>query len=181
MSLFNDITGIRGKVTATVFVANGEVKMRPQNWLQKFLRLPLKPMISINHNIVTNEGDALIADLMQETPERTKVDNANGVIGVGTGFASETKTVDALVTQTGSDEEMDATYPITKSGWGVGEDNVVVYRSTFEAGDLNDTGIDEALLGNGTDTLAYAQITPTVDVTTADTLQVTWELTLLGA
>ena len=76
---------------------------------------------------------------------------------------------------------MDTGYPQTKGSWGAADDNVLVYVATFEAGDLNATGIDEALLGNGTDTLAYAEINPAVDVTTSDTLEVTWELTFLGA
>lgn len=173
--------GIRGKVTVKVLDSNGEVKRRKQTALQKFLGLPGSKMISVNHNIVTNEGDALIADLLQDTPERTKLDNTNAVIGVGTGFTTEAKTVDALVTQTGSDEAMDASYPQTKGAWAAADDNVIVYKSTFEAGDLNQTGIDEALLGNGTDTMAYAQISPAVDVTSTDTLEITWEITLLGA
>jgi len=172
---------LTGKVIVKVTDEFGEIKHFEPNFFQRLLRLPGSPMIVENHNIVTDEGDALIADLMQETPERTKVDNTNGLIGVGTGFVSETKGTDALVTQTGSDEAMDATYPITKGDWAAGDDGVIVYKSTFEAGDLNDTGIDEALLGNGTDTLAYAQISPAVNVTSSDTLEVTWEITLLGA
>ena len=181
MSLLRSKIGLKGKVIAKVYGPDGNLKKKPNTWFRNLLRLPEKDMISINHNIVTNEGDALIADLLQNTPERTKVDTSNGVIGVGTGFTTEAKTVDALVSQSGSDEAMDTGYPQTKGDWAAADDNVVVYRSTFEAGDLNATGIDEALLGNGTDTLAYAQITPAVDVTTADTLQVDWELTLLGS
>jgi hypothetical protein len=181
MSLFKSKVRLTGKVTARVLDKDGNVKLYPPNWYQKLLGLPGRKMISVNHNIVTNEGDALIADLMQETPERTKVDNTNGVIGVGTGFVTELKTTDALVTQTGVDEAMDVGFPETKGDWGLADDGIIVYVSTFEAGDLNDTGIDEALLGNGTDTLAYAQITPAVDVSTSDTLEVTWEITLLGA
>jgi len=94
---------------------------------------------------------------------------------------SELKTTDALVTQTGVDEAMDATYPKQKGAFAATDDNVIQYRSTFEAGDLNASGIDEALLGNGTDTLAYAEISPAVNVTAADTLQVDWELTILGS
>ena len=138
-------------------------------------------MISENHNIVTDEGDALIVDMLVTTGTQTAVDNSNGKIGVGTGFATELKSTDALVTQSGSDEEMDATYPLQKGAFLAANDSTIVYRATFDAGDLNDTGIDEALLGNGTDTLAYAEITPTVDVTTNDTLQVDWELTFLGS
>lgn len=188
-------SSITGLVKATVFGPDGEVKRYPihpvmsrfPNFVQKLgeqlLGIPVSgsEMISVNHNIVTDEGDALIVDMLVTTGARTAVDNGNGVIGVGTGYVTELKSTDALVTQSGSDEAMDATYPLQKGAWAAADDNVVVYRSTFEAGDLNATGIDEALLGNGTDTLAYAQITPTVDVTTSDTLQVDWELTFLGA
>jgi hypothetical protein len=176
-----DRVSLKGQITVKVFDKNGNLKRHNPNWIQRLFGLSGSEMISVNHNIVTNEGDALVADLMQETPERAKLDNANGVIGVGTGFVSELKTTDALVTQTGSDEAMDATYPQTKGAWAAADDGVIVYVSTFEAGDLNDTGIDEALLGNGTDTLAYAQITPAVDVSSSDTLEVTWEITFLGA
>lgn len=172
---------LTGKLTVTVFGPDGEIKCFEPRWWEKFLGLSGRKMQMTNHNIVTNEGDALIADLMQMTPERDKVDETNGVIGVGTGYVSEGKTVDALVTQTGSNEPIDTGYPVTKGDWGAADDNIEQYRATFEAGDLNDTGIDEALLGNGTDTLAYAQITPAVDVGTSDTLQVDWELTFLGS
>jgi len=176
-----DRTILRGQVTARVYGPDGRLKRYPQTRLEKLLGKPGKPMEMTNHNIVTNEGDALIADLLQETPERTKLDNSNAVIGVGTGFSSEVKTVDALVTQTGSNEGMDTGYPQTKGAWAAADDNVIVYKATFEAGDLNDTGIDEALLGNGTDTMAYAEISPAVDVSSADTLEITWEITILGA
>ena len=181
MSLFNNKMGIKGKVTARVLDASGNVKRHSPNWYQRLLGLPGNEMISVNHNLVTDEGDALIADLAQQTPERTKVDNTNGKIGVGTGWISTTKSTDILVAQEGIDEAMDPTYPITKGDWAAGDDGVIVYMATFEAGDLNASGIDEALLGNGTDTLAYAQITPAVNVTTLDTLEITWEITFLGA
>jgi hypothetical protein len=181
--MLRDKAGLKGKVTVTVYsdYENKVIKTYPKTWLQELLGLEASPMQMTNHNIVTNEGDALFVDMLVTTGARTAVDNANGVIGVGTGFSTETKATDALVTQTGSDEAMDATYPLQKGAWAAADDNVIVYQSTFEAGDLNDTGIDEALLGNGTDTLAYAQISPAVNVTTADTLQVTWEITFLGA
>jgi hypothetical protein len=76
---------------------------------------------------------------------------------------------------------MDTGYPQTEGGWGAANDGVIVYKATFEAGDLNNNGIDEALLGNGTDTMAYAQITPAIDVSATDTLECTWKLTLLGS
>jgi hypothetical protein len=179
--MIRDKAGITGFVRATVFGPDGEIKRHPRTWLDKLLGREGRLMISENHNIVTDEGDALIVDMLVTTGTQTAVDNSNGKIGVGTGFATELKSTDALVTQTGSDEEMDPTYPLQKGAFLAANDNTIVYRSTFEAGDLDDTGIDEALLGNGTDTLAYAEITPTVDVTTNDTLQVDWELTFLGS
>ncbi|GHU45506.1 hypothetical protein FACS1894190_17650 [Spirochaetia bacterium] len=49
---------------------------------------------------------------------------------------------------------------------------------------MNANGINEAALLNGSGAsaacLAYAQITPSVNVTSADTLQVLWEITILG-
>lgn len=192
---------IKGLVTARVYGPDGNLKtfdahpaiawlpfsvQKALSRLSKGLTYDGQPMEATNHNIVTNEGDAMIADLMSETPGQTKVDNTNGHISVGTGFTSEAKTVEACVTPTGSSEVMDATYPKMKGAFGAANDNVTQYRATFEAGDLNATGIDEAALMNHAtpasgDCLAYAQITPAVNVTTSDTLEVTWELTFTGA
>lgn len=176
---------IKGKVTATVYGPDGNIKRFAPNFLQKFFGFPGRPMIVVNHNIVTDEGDALIADLMAHTPAKTKVDNTNGFIAVGTGYTgASNKTATDVLTPTGSREAMDATYPKVKGAFGAANDNVTQYRSTFEAGDLNVTGIDEVALMNAStsgDCLAYAQITPAIDVTSADTLQIDWELTFLGA
>lgn len=147
----------------------------------------LRWMLGFNHNIVTNQGDALVADNMSETPAQTKVDNSNGYITVGTGWTGTTpKTNEAVNTPTDSPEVMDATYPKQKGAFGAANDNVTQYRATFEAGDLNASGIDEAGLGNNAteasgDNLAYGEISPLVNVTTADTLQVDWEITYTGA
>ena len=176
-----DPVGVTGSLGWVVLDKDGHNKLYKPNFIQRLRGQPGTLMMGVNHNIVTDVGDALIADQMQETPERDKVDNTNGVIGVGTGYVSATKSVTTLVTQTGVDEAMDATYPQTEGAWGAANDGVIVYVSTFEAGDLNDTGIDEAILDNGTDTLAYAQITPAIDVATADTLEVTWKITFLGS
>ena len=186
MTSLNSKTRISGRVTAVVFDENGEIKRFKPKWYERFLGLKGRLMIVTNHNIVTDEGDALIADNMANTPAKTKVNNANGYIEVGTGFTSETKSVLSCVTPTGSTEPMDSTYPILKGSFGAANDNVTIYRSTFEAGDLNATGIDEAaLLNNATaasaECLAYAQISPAVDVSSSDTLQITWELTFLGS
>ena len=79
---------------------------------------------------------------------------------------------------------LDAGFPALKAAWGNAGDTTVTYRATFAAGSLNANGINEACLlnGNGTsaDCLAYAQISPSVNVTESDTLQVVWEITILG-
>lgn len=198
--MFQDKARITGQVTARVYGPDGQLKCFPehpvlkhfplgiQRFAERMFGIPISgsPMEVTNYNIVTDEGDAMVADLCAQTPARTKVDNTNGYIEVGTGYVSETKAVTSCVTPTGSPEVMDATYPLLKGSWGAADDNVTQYRATFEAGDLNATGIDEAALLNGStattaDCLAYAQITPAVNVTTADTLEVTWELTFTGA
>jgi len=181
-----DKSKIEGFVRATVYDSSGQIKHYPQTWWQKLLRLSGKKMISVNHNIVTDEGDALVADLMAETPAQTKVDGTNGHIEVGTGFVSESKSATSCTTPTGSPELLDATYPKLKGAFGAADDNVIQYRATFEAGDLDATGIDEAALINNAvagsaDCLAYAEITPAVNVTSSDTLQVDWELTFTGS
>lgn len=135
-----------------------------------------------NHNIITHQGDALIADIMSETPSRTKVDNTNGEIAVGTGWTGTSpKTNTSVNTLTGSPTGLESGYPQLKGSFGNTDDNVVQYRAVFSAGTLNVSGIDEVSLGNGTDNLAYAEISPSVNVGTSDTLQVDWEITFLGA
>jgi hypothetical protein len=79
---------------------------------------------------------------------------------------------------------LDSGYPALKAAWGSTGDTTITYRATFAAGALNANGINEACLlnGNGTSAncLAYAQISPAVNVTSSDTLQILWEITILG-
>jgi hypothetical protein len=79
---------------------------------------------------------------------------------------------------------LDLGYPKRKAAWGSAGDTTVIYRASFAAGALNANGINEACLlngdGSGANCLAYAQISPAVNVTTADTLQILWEITILG-
>lgn len=191
--MLRDQATIKGTVSATVFGPDGQPKRRDKLTTRQFFKAlfhartwaEFKRMLrfeyAINHNIVTDQGDALVADAMSAAA-RTPVDNTNGQITVGTGWTgTNTKQNTGVNTPTGSAEIMDATYPKLKGTWGAGDDNVVQYRVTYEAGDLNANGIDEAALGNGTDNLAYGQITPDVNVSTLDTLQIDWEITFLGA
>lgn len=197
-AILGDTVGVRGKVTFEVWGPDGDTELgiklgRPDMGIavrenqftgeMEVVYLQQKP---VTKNLVVDEGDALIADLLQNTPEKQKLDVSNGYIAVGKGGTAPSKSATNWVqTPTGSAEVMDAGYPQTKGDWAAANDNVIVYEATFEAGDLNDTGIDEAVLANNTaegtsETMAYAQMT-SVDVTTADTLKVTWEITLLGA
>lgn len=162
---------LTGKVTARVYDKDGQLVQE-----------------AVNHNIITDEGDAMIADLMANTPARQKLDNTHGFIPVGTGWTGTTPKANTWVnTQTGSSRALDATYPILKGTWGNANDNVTVYKATYTPGLLNVNGINEAALTNGAsngasvDCLAYAQITPSVNVTVNDTLEITWEITLLGS
>jgi hypothetical protein len=180
-----DSIKIRGKVTIRVLDIDGNVKRCKPNWIERLLKLPGRHMEFRHHNIVTREGDALIADALLAAPTKTKVTSASGFIQVGTGWTgNSTKTNTRCNTPTGSMKALDSSYPALKAAWGSTGDTTVTYRATFAAGALNANGINEACLLNGNSStancLAYAQITPSVNVTSSDTLQVLWEITILG-
>jgi hypothetical protein len=167
----NNRISFRSRVTATVYNKRGKIIAQ-----------------SINHNIVTDQGDAYLADLMSNSPVRTKITAAAGYIPVGTGYTGvSNKTQTFVKTQTGASEALDATYPLLKGSWGATDDNVIIYKATYEAGDLNANGINEAAItshasaGASCSCLAYAEITPSVNVTINDTLEVQWEIELLGS
>jgi len=192
-----DRTGIRGSVCVQVFGPDGKLKKRELSFgqaikiIKQYLnqkKISFKEMIkmmsyeySINHNLVTDEGDALLVDMLVTTGTQSAMNNANAEMGVGDGYAGVAKSTDALVNIIDVEQGMEATYPKQKGAFGAANDNVVQYRTIFAAGEATGSGLDETLLGNGTDTLAYAEITPVVNKGAADTLQVDWEITLLGA
>jgi len=176
---------IKGNVTVQVFDCNGKLKRHRPNFFQRLFGLQGKFMVQEFHNIVTREGDALIADALLAVPVKAKVSNASGYIQVGIGWTgNSTKTNTRCNTSTGSMKALDASYPALKAAWGASGDTTVTYRATFAAGDLNANGINEACLLNGnaigSNCLAYAQINPSVNVTSSDTLQILWEITILG-
>jgi len=176
---------IKGRVTVRVLDENGNVKRVKPGFFRRMLCLQGRQMVSRHHNIVTREGDALIADALLASPTRTKVTSANGYIQIGTGWTGNgTKTNTRCNTPTGSMKALDANYPALTAAWGNTGDTTLSYRATFAAGSLNVNGINEACLlngnGNGANCLAYAQINPSVNVTASDTLQVLWEITILG-
>ena len=176
---------IRGRVTVRVLDKDGNVKRRMPGRFGRFLKMRGRLMEVCHHNIVTREGDALIADALLAAPARIKVSSSSGFIQVGTGWTgNSTKTNTRCNTPLGSMKTLDSGYPALKAAWGNTGDTTVTYRATFEAGLLNGNGINEACLLNGNGTaancLAYAQITPAVNITASDTLQVLWEITILG-
>lgn len=191
--MFREKSLMRGRVKLTVKDESGNLKKRVTWNVKVFLVVfvclihrefqnakdMFKYEMAINHNIVTDHGDALIVDMLVTTGTKTAVDNTNGKMGIGTGYVSATKSVTALVTQNGLDTGMEATYPKQKGAFAATDDNVIQYRSIFTGHTA--TGIDEAALGNGTEFLAYAEVTPVVNLVPADTLQVDWEITMLGS
>jgi len=176
---------IRGSVTVQVFDRFGKVKRKKPGFVRRLLGLPGRYYVLNRHNIVTREGDALIADALLPVPNKTKVTGTNGYIQIGTGWTgNSTKTNTRCNNATGTMKALDASFPTLKAAWGNTGDTTIIYRATFEAGSLNANGINEAVLLNGNDVgascLAYAQITPSVNVSADDTLQIVWEITILG-
>ena len=106
---------------------------------------------------------------------------------MGTGWTGTTIKANTYVnTKSGSPKVMSTGYPKLKGAWGAANDSVVQYRSEFAAGDLKTTGLDEAGIINSAtsstaDLLAYAEVSPSLNVSTDDTLQVDWEITFLGS
>jgi hypothetical protein len=176
---------VKGLVTVRVLDRDGKVKRRQPSWFRRLCKLPGRPMEQKHHNIVTRQGDALIADALLASPSKTKVTNSSGYIQVGTGWTGNgAKTNTRCNTATGNMKLLDSGYPALKAAWGNTGDTTITYRATFAAGTLNANGINEVCLRNGNsdsaNCLAYAQITPTVNVTLNDTLQILWEITILG-
>jgi hypothetical protein len=170
----------RGKVTVRVLDSNGNIKRRKPGIFRRLLKLPGKKMESIHHNIITYEGDALIADWVSKTPVKSKL----MYMQVGTGWTGNSpKSNTGCNSPTGSRFGMASWYPKIKGNFGSDDDNVTVYKSIFMQEELNANGINEIVLMNaysGGDCLAYAQIVPEVNVTLNDSLTVEWEITFLG-
>ena len=176
---------IRGRVTVRVLDKDGNIKRKTPGLFRRLFKMRGRLMEFRHHNIVTRQGDALIADALLASPSRTKVTSSSGFIQVGTGWTGNSiKNNTRCNTATGSMKTLDSGYPSRGASWGSAGDTTLTYRATFAAGDLSANGINEACLLNGNsgsaDCLAYAQITPAVNVTTSDTLQVVWEITILG-
>jgi hypothetical protein len=136
-------------------------------------------------NKITNQGVGYLADLMANTPTKTKFNTANTYIVVGTGYGNVSVPAAQtwVYTQTGSPAPMQSGYPQTQSAF---PSPTIVYSALFTAGTLNVTGINEACLVNnpisgGGVSLAYAQINPQINVSSVDTLTITWNVTFTSA
>jgi len=176
---------IKGNVRVRVFDADGELKRRNPGFFRRLFGLRGKPVVQEFHNIVTRQGDALIADSLLAAPARKKVSDASGFIQVGSGWKNGThKHAARCAAPAGNMRALDGGYPVLAASWGDTGDTTVVYRATFAAGTLDADGINEACLlnGNGSaaDCLAYARIAPAVNVAASDTLQIVWEITIVG-
>jgi hypothetical protein len=141
---------------------------------------------SVSHNIVTDDGDAMIADLMSQTPALQKLDNTHGFIQCGTGWsATNAKAQTWVHTATGPAKALSATYPKLKGTFGNANDNVVQFQTAFVAADFGSVTLNEAVLSNanadvGGQAQAYGNINPSVVITAADSMTLLWEITLLG-
>ena len=176
---------IKGMVTVRVLDKDGNVKRRGPGWFRRLFKMQGRVMEYRHHNIVTKEGDALIADALLASPLQTKVASSSGYIQIGNAWTGNSvKTNTRCNNPHYTIQALDSGYPVLKAAWGNDGDTTVIYRATYAAGDLVCVGINEACLlnGNGSSAkcLAYAQITPSVSVTSSDTLQVVWEITILG-
>lgn len=171
---------VRGKVTYRVIDETGRIKKREPGPLRKMFKIPGKEMEGSNHNIITFQGDALLADWISKTP----LQSMTMYMEVGTGWTGNSpKSNTGCNTPTGARMVMDVDYPQTKGVFGADDDNVTVFRATFGAGSLNMSGINEIALMNALtdgECLAYAQLVPEANVSENDTLQDEWEIIFLG-
>jgi hypothetical protein len=180
-----DLVRAKGAVTVRVLDRDGKVKRWPAGFVRRLLGLPGKPMVIKHHNVITRTGDALMADALLKSPTKTKVVGGSGYMQAGTGWNySGQKNATKCFAPTGSYAALESGCPFLKAAWGNNGDTTLVYRATFQAGALSANGINEAALLNGNTSsavcLAYAQVSPAVNVTSADTLQIVWEITIFG-
>jgi len=180
-----DSLKVKGAVTVTVFDQYGMIKRKQPGIVGRILNLPGQLMQCRHHNTITFEGDALMAELLLQNPSRPKVLAGSGFIQIGTGWLGDNpKGTFRCIAPEGEMRTIDTGFPTLKGAWGEEGANTVIYRATFPAGSLKANGINEACLLNGEDetaaSFAYAELTPTVNMTELDTLQVWWEITVTG-
>ena len=144
-------------------------------------------------NLVVNDGDDYFVDQLANTPVITAMD----CMVLGTGWTAAAKG-DTWVTtgfagnghDTIGEGGLDTGFPKIKPG--SGNENILQFQSTFNAGYATQNGIDEAIISNanpdgsggdpgGSTILAHGELSPTVNKGASDSLVIVWEITFLGA
>lgn len=143
-------------------------------------------------NLVVDEGDDYLVDQLASAAI-----DAMDCMALGDGYTSLAKGDDWLTAgyagnghDTVNEGGLDAGFPKIKPGGG--NENILQYQATFEAGYATKNGIDEAIVSNvnpdgsggdpGSSTiLAHGQITPEVNKGASDSLVLVWEVAFLGA
>ena len=130
----------------------------------------------VTHNLVTTLGDQEMAKAYKEDAFTAP---AGMTLGTGVGAAAKGDTT--LGTQiAASYEALDGGYPSRSLA-------VITYVCTWVAGDVTENGIAEAGLVNDATfpaagvLVARALISPVVNKTASDSLEITWTITILGA
>ena len=139
------------------------------------------------HNLVTDVGDSFIAQRVFDDT----VDIVTGMkLGTGTTAPAKNGAGAAMVTYVaGSDQVLDAAATDATKGAGAGWRTT--YVCTWAAGDATDTALAEVCLTNQTaladntcaeaDTIARYVFAATIDKSAEDSLEVTWNIDVLGA
>jgi len=180
-----DLFKVHGRVTVRVLCADGSPRRQPPGPVRRLLGLPGKVIEQVRHNVITRQGEAIIADALLGTPRQKRVNSVSGYIQVGTGWTGQReRETYRCVRPVGAPRIIDHWWPHLKAKFGETGDATVVYRATFPSGALVATGVNEACLLNGDGgsarCLAYARIAPPVDVMAGDLLQILWEVTIVG-
>ncbi len=176
---------LHGMVTVTVYDSKGRIKRLPQRWWEKLMGLSGRLMQYSHHNTITTQGDGMIADWMT-AGSIPHIDSQTGCMAVGTGWTGTSPKANVRCNnQVGEPVKLDNGYPKKQAAFGKTGQNIILYRTTFSAGTIVANGINEVTLLNGnTETancLAYAQITPAVNLSSSDTLVVDWQITVSGS
>lgn len=161
---------IRANVQVVLHDRNGQVKHR-----------------EVGENLVTDYGDDMIATRIFDDA----VNIVTGMkLGTGTTAASKSGAGSAIVTYiSGSQEALDAT--ATDSDLGGGSGHRATFVCTWIAGDVTNGAIAEVVLTNQTaladdagaagNTVARYVFGSTIDKQAGDSLEVTWNIDILGA
>lgn len=135
-------------------------------------------------NLVTDYGDEFFATRAYDDT----VDIVTGMkLGTGTTAAAKADSIETYIS--GSQEALDAT--ATDSDLGAGSGHRVIYVCTWAAGDVTNSAIAEVILTNQTAladnsgsagvTVARFVFASTIDKQAGDSLEVTWNIDVLGA